>query len=118
MDASQRRPGAYREVSVADVDVPLTGRRLIEHFRGRECYRRTRYIVARHGGAHALVEVERGRHRAAVLAGGRRRGAGAPEETVYVAAPEVDTGVPSQLASIAVEHPRRAASWSRAATTT
>jgi hypothetical protein len=98
-------PGAYREVSVAEVDVPLTEAALVEYFRGRECYRRTRFVVARRGGAHALVEVvleDTGplfspAVGVAVLA--------LADETVFVERPEVDTGVPSQLASVAVEHP-------------
>jgi hypothetical protein len=98
-------PGAYRAVSLAEVDVPLTAPALIEHFRGRECYRRTRFIVARHRGEHALVEVTLEDTRplfspavdVVVLA--------LPDETVFAERPEVDTGVPSQLAAVAVEHP-------------
>jgi hypothetical protein len=98
-------PGAYREVSVADVDVPLTAAALTEHFRGRECYRRTRYIVARHGGANALVEVTLEDTGPLFSPAVDVEVLALPDETVFVEAPEVDTGVPSQLASIAVEHP-------------
>ena len=98
-------PGAYREVSVADVDVPLSALALIEHFRGRECYRRTRYIVARHGGAHALVEVTLEDTGPLFSPAVDVEVLALPDETVFVEAPEVDTAVPSQLASIAVEHP-------------
>jgi hypothetical protein len=98
-------PGAYRHVSMADVDVPLTADALRGHFLGRECYRRTRYVVAARAGAHALVEVELAdtaplfspAAMVTVLAG--------PEDTVFVRRPEVDTGVPSQLARVAAEHP-------------
>lgn len=97
-------PGAYRQVSVAEVDVPLTEQALVAHFQGRECYRRTRFIAVTGPGGHALVEVEladRGplfspATDVTVLAG--------PDETVYVQRPEVDTGVPSQLARVAGEH--------------
>ena len=98
-------PGAYRHVSMADVDVALTTDSLRRHFLGRECYRRTRYVVAARAGAHALVEVELADTAplfspavtVTVLAG--------PEETVFVRRPEVDTGVPSQLGRVAAEHP-------------
>jgi len=97
-------PGAYRQVSVAEVDVPLTEQALVAHFQGRECYRRTRFIAVTGPGGHALVEVEladRGplfspATDVTVLAG--------PDETVYVQRPEIDTGVPSQLARVAGEH--------------
>ena len=52
------RPGAYRDVSVATVDFPLTAENLTRHFLGRECYRRTRYLVVRNGVESALIAVE------------------------------------------------------------
>ncbi len=106
-------PSAYRQVSLADVDIRLTAADLTDHFLGRECYRRTRFIVARYGGAHALIEVVLAQPsgadpdldgplfapavEVAVLA--------LPDETVFVQRPDVDTGVPSQLATVATEHP-------------
>ena len=50
-------PSQYRNVSVADVPVALDEDSLREFLVGRPVYRRTRYIVARHGGASAVVEV-------------------------------------------------------------
>jgi hypothetical protein len=104
-------PTAYREVSVTDVDFPLSAVALTDHFLGRECYRRTRFIVVRHGDAHALVEVTL----AASADGNVDRPLFAPaidvtvralpEETVFAHRPELDTGVPSQLALAATEHP-------------
>jgi hypothetical protein len=106
-------PSAYRQVSLADVDFPITESALVGHFLGRECYRRTRFIVVRNGHAHALIEV--------ALALPSRADAdldvplfapavdvtvlSLPDETVFVQRPEVDTGVPSQLATVATEHP-------------
>jgi hypothetical protein len=70
---------------------------------GREAYRRTEYIVVRHGGSTAVVRVSKVSDEplfspiatVEVLAG--------PEETVEVHAPTVDTGVPTQLARVALE---------------
>ncbi len=98
-------PGAYRQVSIADVPIPLTEEALIGHFVGRECYRRTRYVVAGHAGAHALVEVELADPSQLFSPATGARVLALPDETVFVRRPETDTGIPSQLARIAAEHP-------------
>lgn len=96
-------PGAYRGVSVAEVDIPLDPANVERHFLGRECYRRTRFIVVRKGTETALVRVD-GADRTPLfspitevelLAG--------PEETAFLDRPDLDTAVPSQLARAATE---------------
>lgn len=90
-------PRRYRSVSVAEVDVPLTEEALRRHLAGREAYRRTEFVVARRGAERALVRVRKESDEplfspiveAELLAG--------PGECVEVAAPEVDTAVPTQL---------------------
>ncbi len=94
-------PSQYRNVSVADVPVALVPDRLRSFLLGRPVYRRTRYIVARHGGASAVVQVSKESEvplfspvtSVSVLAG--------PEQTAFVDAPETDTAVPTQLARAA-----------------
>jgi hypothetical protein len=96
-------PSQYRNVSVADVPVALVPDRLRSFFLGRPVYRRTRYIVARHGGASAVVQVSKESEvplfspvtEMSLLAG--------PEETAFVDAAETDTAVPTQLARVAAE---------------
>ncbi len=96
-------PRRYRGVSVARVDVPLTEAGLRDHFLGREAYRRTEYVVARRGEATAVVHVMKVSDddlfspivSVEVLAGA--------DETGYVVAPDVDTGVPTQLCRTAFE---------------
>lgn len=96
-------PRRYRGVSVADVDVPLLPDGLRDHFLGREAYRRTEYIVARRGGSAAVLRVRKESKvplfspitEVEILAG--------PDATVEVHAPEVDTGVPSQLTRAALD---------------
>jgi hypothetical protein len=98
-------PGRYRDVAVATVEVPLTEEGLERHFLGREAYRRTRWVVARNGPAAALVEVtkaaEPGDPLFSPIVGVRVLAL--PGECALVDAPEVDTGVPTQLASAARE---------------
>lgn len=96
-------PRRYRGVSIARVDVPLTEAGLRDHFLGREAYRRTEYVVARRGEAAAVVHVTKASDddlfspivSVEVLAGA--------DETGYVVAPDVDTGVPTQLCRTAFE---------------
>lgn len=104
-------PGRYRGVAVARVDVPLTADALTAHFLGREVYRRTRFVVARHGGRTAVLRVERAPDPAEplfapvtaveVLAG--------PDETADLHVPEADTAIPSALTAAAARVP-----WARA----
>jgi hypothetical protein len=116
-------PRRYRDVSVAELDRPLDPASLREHLLGRDSYRRTRFIIARHGGQTAVVQVER------ATQGGSGRGEAPrprarerpkeeeplfspitavevlalPHECTLLHLPEVDTAVPSQLAAAAVE---------------
>lgn len=102
---ANRRPRAYREVSVARVEVPLTADRLIEHFLGRECYRRTRYIVVRNGDATALVGVEPADPEPLFSPAASVEVLALPADTAYLRLPDIDTGVPSQLAKVAIGQP-------------
>jgi hypothetical protein len=102
---ANRRPRAYREVSVARVEVPLTAERLTEHFLGRECYRRTRYVVVCNGDATALVSVEPVDPEPLFSPAASVEVLALPAETAYLRLPDVDTGVPSQLAKVAAGHP-------------
>jgi hypothetical protein len=103
-DAPNVIPSRYRQVAVASVP-SLERDRLVEHFTGREVYFRTRFVVARHGGQVALVEVDREptselftRTRSAhVLAG--------PDECALEVDESLDTAVPSQLAAAAERAP-------------
>jgi hypothetical protein len=98
-------PDRYREVSVTDVDVPLEPEPLRALLMSRPVYRRTRYVLARRADGAALVEVDK---QAAdglfwdvtavrVLAG--------PAETAWVVRPDLDPGVPSDLARAAALEP-------------
>jgi hypothetical protein len=114
-------PSQYRNVSVADVPVALDEESLRGYLLGRPVYRRTRYLVARHGaaaaegpgksgaaaegpgksGAAAVVEVSKESEQplfSPVVAMSLLAG---PEETAFVDAPETDTAVPTQLARVA-----------------
>jgi hypothetical protein len=102
---SNRSPQAYREVSVARVSFELTADNLVEHFFGRECYRRTRTIVVCHGDRTALIAVEPVDAEPLFSPAARVEVLALPDETVFVRRPDVDTGIPSQLARVAVEFP-------------
>lgn len=94
-------PSQYRNVSVADLPVPLDEASLRAHLVGRPAYRRTRYLVARHEGDSAVAEVTKESEQPlfspitslTLIAG--------PQETAFVDAPETDTAIPTQLARVA-----------------
>ena len=96
-------PSQYRYVSVADVPVPLDEPSLRAHLVGRPAYRRTRYLVARHGAASAVLEVSKESEQPLFSPITAVRLVAAAEETAFVDAPQADTAIPSQLARVAAE---------------
>jgi len=96
-------PSQYRNVSVADVPVPLDEPTMRAYLVGRPAYRRTRYLVARHGGASAVLEVSKASEQPLFSPITAVRMVAAAEETAFVDAPRADTAIPSQLARVAAE---------------
>jgi hypothetical protein len=91
-------PAQYREVSVAEVPVPLEEDALRAYLTGRDVYRRTRYVIARNGGACMLTEVTKQSEQPLFSPVTSVTVLARADETVLVDAPDVDTAVPTQLA--------------------
>lgn len=96
-------PDRYREVAVTTVDFALTENGLRRYFRGREAYRRTGYVVVHGPGGVALLQVDKASTeplfspitRVELLAG--------PDRAIYLHAPNVDLGIPSQVCAAALD---------------
>jgi len=101
MTARNRTPDRYREVSLAEVDVPLTEAALRELLLGRDAYRRTRFIVVRRGPQTALVEVEKETTEPLFSPITDVRLLAGADECAVVDAPDLDPAVPSDLATAA-----------------
>lgn len=97
-------PTRYRQVALSSDVESLDPVWLERHFTDREAYMRTRFIVARRGDETALVEIDRPESAELFSKSARARILATPETCRYVVAPDVDTAVPSQLASIAMAH--------------
>ena len=97
-------PAQYREVSVAEVPVPLEEGALRAYLTGRDVYRRTRYVIARNGGACMLAEVAKQSEQPLFSPVTSVTVLARADETVLVDAPDVDTAVPTQLARAAAGH--------------
>jgi hypothetical protein len=97
-------PAQYRQVSVADVPVALDEAALRAHLLGRPVYRRTRYLVTRHAGACAVVEVSQESDIPLFSPVTAVTMIARADETAFVDAPETDTAVPTQLARAAAGH--------------
>lgn len=101
MTAANLVPGRYRGVAVATVPGPLDEVALQAYFLGREAYRRTRFLVARHGERTAVLRVAKASEtelfsplvELEVLAG--------PQDCAFLHRPDVDTAIPSALAAAA-----------------
>ena len=96
-------PDRYREVSVTDVDVPLDAGPLLGLLASRPVYRRTRYVIARHEGRAALVEVEKRPASGLFWDVTEARLLAGPDDVAWVVRPELDPGVPSDLARAAAD---------------
>ena len=97
-------PSQYRNVSVADVPVALDEESLRAYLLGRPVYRRTRYVVARRGGASAVLEVSKESELPLFSPVTEMSVLAREDETAFVDAPETDTGVPTQMARVAARH--------------
>ena len=97
-------PAQYRNVSVADVPVPLDEAALGGYLVGRPVYRRTRYLVVRNAGACAVMEVSKKSELPLFSPVTAVTMIARPEETAFVDAPDTDTAVPTQLARAAAAH--------------
>lgn len=94
-------PDRYRNVAIAQVDFPITPDALERFLVGREVYRRTSYVVVISGDEIALTQVDKASEEPLFSPVTRVRMLAGPSETALVKDPEVDTGVPSQLAAVA-----------------
>ncbi len=97
-------PAQYRQVSVAEVPVALREDGLRAYLTGRPVYRRTRYVIARHGAASAVAEVSKESEQPLFSPVTSVTMLARPDETAVVDAPETDTAVPTQLARVAGDH--------------
>jgi hypothetical protein len=92
-----RFPTRYRGVSVTEVDVPLVEEAVRGLLMSRPVYRRTEYMVVRHGDDTALVAIVKATSEPLFCDVEDVEWLAGPEETVYLHRPDLDTGVPSQL---------------------
>jgi hypothetical protein len=94
-------PAQYREVSVTEVPVPLEEGALRGYLAGRPVYRRTRYVIARNGGACMVAEVSKESEQPLFSPVTSVTVLARADETAMVDAPDIDTAVPTQLARAA-----------------
>ena len=97
----------YRGVSVQDVETLEPGA-LRRHLLSRRVYRRTEFIVAVHGDARALVQLEREDGDEILVPVRDARVLAGPEDVVFIADATVDTGNASRLARAAAASGRDA----------
>ena len=97
-------PAQYREVSVAEVPVPLEDGALRGYLTGRPVYRRTRYVIARNGAASMVAEVSKESEQPLFSPVTSVTVLARADETAMVDAPDIDTAVPTQLARAAAGH--------------
>ncbi|MDH3756194.1 MAG: hypothetical protein OEU32_20200 [Acidimicrobiia bacterium] len=98
-------PAEYRQVALSTDTDGLDADALTRRFVGREAYMRTRFIVVRSGDDTALVEVARQPSDELFSPIEDLRVLAAPSECHYVHRPDIDVGVPSQVARVIEDHP-------------
>jgi hypothetical protein len=92
----------YREVSVADVDIPLEPGSVRDWLLGRPVYRRTGFLVLVHGTERALVQVEKDSTEPLFTPVTEVHWLAGPDEVAFVEDPAVDTGNATHLARAAL----------------
>jgi hypothetical protein len=96
----------YRGLSVQEVDVPLTPRRVEDLLRRREIYRRTAYLVLRNEPGSALIAVRPERPDLLFSPVAEMRWLSGPDTTLWIDDPATDVGNASSLAATALAHRR------------
>lgn len=94
-------PGRDRAVSVVAMRERPQAERLRAHLLGREAYRRSRYAVAWCGDDVAVAALTLADSEALMSAITHVDVLAEPGDTAWLEAPEVDTGVPGQMAAVA-----------------
>jgi hypothetical protein len=98
-------PSRYRQVALSAELDGLDPDHLTAYFIGREAYVRTRFVVARHRNAVALIEVGRPASERLFSPITHLRVLAAAPECRYVVDDTVDCAVPSHVAAVAARHP-------------
>ena len=96
-------PRRYRGVSVTHVDVPLTEENLRLRFIGKQAYRRTEFLVVRSAEDVAVLQISKESNDPLFSPITNLGMVAGPQDSVFVEAPEIDTGVPTQMALVAIE---------------
>ena len=99
-------PDQYRQVAIAHVDIALEPQAIGEYFLGREAYRRTRYIVVVAGESSALVRVEKTAEEPLFSPITNVELIAGSDDCTLLRVPDIDTGVPSQMAAAARRYAR------------
>lgn len=108
--APNARAHPYRSLSVQEVDIPLTAADVRAHLLGREVYRRTEFLVLRHGEATALVWVAKAAAEPLFSPVTELTYLAGPDEIAWVDAPDVDVGnATAMAAAVRTAPPGRAA---------
>jgi hypothetical protein len=94
-------PDQYRQVAITHVDIALEPDAIREFFVGREAYRRTQYIVVVVGEDTALVRVDKTSEEPLFSPITNVEVVAGPDDCAFLRDPDVDTGVPSHMASAA-----------------
>ena len=96
----------YRGLSVQEVDIPLTPAAIGNLLRSREIYRRTAFLVLRHGDQTALAAVRPADPGPLFSPVAELRVLSRPDTTVWISDPGTDVGNASSLAAAALRHQR------------
>jgi len=94
-------PGAYRGVAVTTVDGDVDEDSLRRHFIGRDAYRRTRFVVVRHGPDTVVAAVQKESEEPLFSPISGLQLLVGVDDCVFLERPEVDTAIPTALAEAA-----------------
>jgi hypothetical protein len=98
-------PDHCKDVSVREVDFPLTGEEIARHTAGKKAYTRTEFIILKNGDEYAVLQVFKEDGIDLFRPISAYKVIALPDSTIFVHDEEIDVLNRSRMANVALRHP-------------
>ena len=98
-------PDHCKDVSLREVDFPLTEEEIARHAAGKKAYTRTEFIILKHGEQHAIVRIFKEGGVELFRPISAYKVIALPDSTVFIRDDEIDVLNRPRMASVALQHP-------------
>ncbi len=98
-------PDHCKDVSVREVDFPLTEEEIARHAAGKKAYTRTEFMILKHGEQHAVVQIFKESGVELFRPISAHKVIALPNSTVFIRDEGIDVLNRPRMASVALQHP-------------